>query len=118
MYIIVIYKKYIGVETTWGTQLYLGNFQKFRLDYQLAHFFRGYKEIPEAPVNQTVSVIRVTKVISLCKSAGFRIIKTGSSYKTAHDGYPNAKGGQNYIKSLLSKKMKKVILDGIIERTI
>ncbi len=78
-------------------QLYFGKFSKLNPIYRLRYFIQGYKEIPEAPVNYTSLVIRVSKVKKLCKKIGFRVVGTGTSYKTVPNGYCKIRGGQNCI---------------------
>ena len=78
-------------------QLYFGKYSKLNPIDQLRYFIQGYKEIPEAPVNYTSLVIRMSKVKKICKDIGFRVLETGISYKRVPDGYPDAKGGQNSV---------------------
>jgi ubiquinone/menaquinone biosynthesis C-methylase UbiE len=76
-------------------QLYFG-----RLSIPLTQFWRrwqGYKEIPTAPVNRISLLIHPTKAKAICQSKGFKIISTGTSYKRVPDGYPNVKGGQDFV---------------------
>ena len=79
-------------------QLYFGKFSKIK--WQALHpryFIQGYKEIPDAPVNYTSLVIRVSKVKKICFATGFQVIESGHSFKRVPDGYPRIKGGQNYV---------------------
>lgn len=82
-------------------QLYFGKFTKLHVIHQMRYFLQGYKEIPRAPVNHTRSmtslVLLTSRAKKLCKNTGFKILETGTSYKTAPDGYSRIKGGQNYI---------------------
>ncbi len=78
-------------------QLYFGKYSKIPLGERLRYFFQGYKEIPEAPVNFTSLVIRVGKVKKLSRKYGFEVLETGTSYKTAPDGYARVPGGQKYL---------------------
>ena len=78
-------------------QLYFGKYSKLNKVDQLRYFIQGYREIPEAPVNYTSLVIRVSKVKRLCEVIGFRVVEVGTSYKSAPDGYPKIRGGQNYV---------------------
>lgn len=79
-------------------QLYFGKYSsKLKGIEQMCYFIQGYKEFPEAPVNYTSLVVRVSKVKKLCKDIGFKVVESGTSYKRAPDGYPKIKGGQCYV---------------------
>lgn len=78
-------------------QLYFGKYSKLHPIHQLRYFVQGYREIPEAPVNHTSLVVRVSKVRKLCRDCGFKVVETGTSYKRTPDGYPHKRGGQNYV---------------------
>lgn len=79
-------------------QLYFGRYQtKLAMRDRIRHFFRGYKEIPDAPVNYTSLVVRVGKMKRLCRRIGFTVLETGTSYKRVPDGFRHASGGQSYV---------------------
>ena len=84
-------------------QLYFGKYSKLNKKDQRLYLKQGYKEIPEAPVNQTSLVIRESKVEQLCKAIGFKVVETGTSYKRVPDGYSKKIGGQSYV-TLLKKQ--------------
>jgi len=78
-------------------QLYFGRFSSLKLLERLRYFARGYKEIPEAPVNHTSLVVRLSKAKKICKDIGFTVVDWGTSYKHVPDGYPKVKGGQSFV---------------------
>jgi len=78
-------------------QLYFGKFSKLNPLEQVRFFWKGYQEIPFAPVNQTSLVVRVAKMKQVCRQLCFKILSTGTSYKNVPDGYKKIKGGQNFI---------------------
>jgi ubiquinone/menaquinone biosynthesis C-methylase UbiE len=78
-------------------QLYFGRYSTLRLPDQLRSVFRGYRELPERPIEQMRLLIRVAKARAVCKAAGFRVLEVGTSYKGAPDGYPDRRGGQSYV---------------------
>jgi len=85
-------------------QLYFGKYSKLDPVERLRYFIQGYKEIPDAPVNQTSLVMRSSKVEELSEKIGFRVVDAGTSYKNVPDGYPKVKGGQSYVTLLKRDK--------------
>jgi SAM-dependent methyltransferase len=84
-------------------QLYFGRYSTLRLSDQLRYLFRGYREFPERPIDQKRLLIRVSKAKRLCEETGFRVLGTGTSYKSAPDGFPAKRGGQSYV-TLLKRR--------------
>ena len=78
-------------------QLYYGKYSRLGLLGPLRHLIQGYKEIPTAKVNFISLVVHTFKMKGLCTGCGFEIVDSGTSFKRVPDGYPQAKGGQNYI---------------------
>lgn len=78
-------------------QLYFGKYSKLNVRERVRHFIHGYREIPEAPVNETSLVIRLSKAVGLCRDLGFRVVDAGTSYKDVPDGHRRVTGGQSYV---------------------
>lgn len=79
-------------------QLYFGRYAtKLSGKERWKNYWRGYKEITNAPVNHTSLVIRVVKAARTSREIGFELLASGCSYKRVPDGYPAMSGGQNYI---------------------
>jgi SAM-dependent methyltransferase len=87
-------------------QLYFGRYTTLRLPDQLGSLLRGYRELPERPIEQMRLLIRVAKAKAVCKAAGFRVLEVGTSYKGAPDGYPARRGGQSYVTLLKQGSVK------------
>lgn len=78
-------------------QLYFGKFSRLHPVHQILYAWQGYRAVADRPVNHISLSIRRSRVKQLCRSYGFNILATGSSYYRVPDGYPNTKGGQHYI---------------------
>lgn len=78
-------------------QLYFGHFGGLGLASRIRHAFAGYLEIRDAPVNHSSLLLREGFAWGLCRSAGFSIVDSGTSYKSVPDGYPRRPGGQFYL---------------------
>lgn len=78
-------------------QLYFGKYTKLHPLRRIQYMFRGYHEITNAPVNYTSLVATIWKMKAICRTVGFRVIDSGTSYKTVPDGYPKVLGGQSYV---------------------
>jgi hypothetical protein len=49
------------------------------------------------PANHISLVVRMARARGLCKSIGFQVIDSGTSYFRVPDGYINTRGGQSYL---------------------